>query len=79
MSSRTGPIGLLLDESATDHCEQKGISMRKDLIDGFRWVSGSRVIFGEPRCTYGKGRICSHEGRGTCHSRYNPTKHCSIH
>jgi hypothetical protein len=53
--------------------------MRSDSIDGFQWVSGSRVIFGEPPCTYGKGRICSTEGCRTRLSRYNPTKHCSIH
>ena len=46
--------------------------MRRDSIDGFHWVTASGLIFGEPPCTYGKGRICATEGCGTRLSRYNP-------
>lgn len=78
MSTRPGTNQPEVDEWQQP-LRKKGIQMRRDSIDGFQWVSASRLIFGEPPCTYGKGRICATEGCRTRLSRYNPTKHCSIH
>jgi len=40
---------------------------------------GSTILYGRPLRTYGKGRVCAHNGCDTIVSLYNPLKYCSLH
>jgi hypothetical protein len=40
---------------------------------------GSTILYGRPRKTFGKGRVCGHNGCQTIVNQYNPAAYCYRH